>query len=82
MNWVLVILRLLLGIRQPEEDPQLQRVAVRKDGTTCHPDPEGDPWLPVSCWGWLKLRTRWLGLARHGGPGLEPTCARPQRAPA
>ena len=64
MNWVLVILRFLLGLSQPADDPKLQPIAVRPDGTTCHPDAEDDSWLPVSCLGWLTLRTRWLSLDR------------------
>ena len=60
MNWLVVILRFLLGICQPKDDSQLQPVAVRPDGTTCHPDPEDDSRLSVSCRGWFKLRRQWL----------------------
>jgi len=69
MNWVVIILRFLFGLRQSDEE--LQPIAVRPDGTTCHPESDEDQWLPVSCWSWLKLRTRWLGLVRIVDPLLE-----------
>jgi len=76
MNWVFIILRLLLGLGQPEKDPQLQPIAVRPDGTTCHPQAghfESDQGLSVSCWGLLKLRTLLPSPVRFVEPRLvEP----------